>query len=418
VKDLFKKLGIHSTHFTHASRAAAAGHLEGSGVQQDQIRRAGRWSHDKMNDCYLTGLPMESLRAFAGFSVSKGSYFIRRNTVEPSLELQKMIFPMADIWLDRLQRLDGCQEDLAGMGFLKLLIYARLVILQDSVLMQPKFPNLDIWKLPVFQTTEYYAFAEELRNSMSAVADPLDIRLQACVPIINEKLTLLQSTVTAHQQSSNAYMSTMLASVKSMLVASQAEITSTIKQQRLHITYNGDTLQLPSPASSIQHHTTLPMPSQNNAAIGRDSNETSTSNTLAAIGLTATPSTLVSDPVHDLPAVSTTTNSPLSTYRMSRILTTVQELWTEYEYGLDSHMSIKQMDSELQNKWRQNDKDRMHYNRRKLIWSKVQDMINQHGLSESGAVERLEAYRKSKKLSLEKLNSIIKALPQSYAFIE
>ena len=54
------------------------------------MHRAGRWNNNSMDKSYMS-IPYEALRGLAGFE-GKRSFFLPRATVEPPIELQKLIF--------------------------------------------------------------------------------------------------------------------------------------------------------------------------------------------------------------------------------------------------------------------------------------------------------------------------------------
>jgi len=80
-----------------------------------------------MEGCYLTALPRGALRTMAGFAPDGGSYYISRSNCIPSQSLQEKIFPWLSSWNDV-----EYEKTLAVEGFLNLLTYFRIIILQDA----------------------------------------------------------------------------------------------------------------------------------------------------------------------------------------------------------------------------------------------------------------------------------------------
>ncbi|CAD6948807.1 unnamed protein product, partial [Tilletia controversa] len=133
-------LHIQSSKKTHLNRGGGARRAEDNGASEAQIRRAGRWSVEKMQGCYLTGLPRESMRAMAGFSIHPGGFFLPRGTTTPSKSLQQQIFSgVGDILLQ--VETGKLERDLAAQGFLKLLQYLRVVLIQDAVVLRQSQPH-------------------------------------------------------------------------------------------------------------------------------------------------------------------------------------------------------------------------------------------------------------------------------------
>jgi hypothetical protein len=100
------------------------------------------WTGSSMVQSYLTGLPLQFLRSMAGFGTKPGKFSLPRANFAPPLSLQRQVFPWLESWEVRVILSkqgkpwgDGGldQEDLALEGFIKLLKYLRVVLLQDTV---------------------------------------------------------------------------------------------------------------------------------------------------------------------------------------------------------------------------------------------------------------------------------------------
>ncbi|POM76492.1 Hypothetical protein PHPALM_6263 [Phytophthora palmivora] len=93
IKRAFDACEIDSTVWTHSNRGSGAKLAETCGASEEQIRRFGRWNAARMEGCYLTSLPKNSMRALARFPTKGGSYWLHRAYVVPSKELQHLVFP-------------------------------------------------------------------------------------------------------------------------------------------------------------------------------------------------------------------------------------------------------------------------------------------------------------------------------------
>ena len=98
-----------------------------------------------MVQSYLTGLPLQFIRSMAGFGTKPGKFYLPRANHAPPFTLQQQVFPWVEPWEERLRLsrqgkgwseggLD--QEDLALEGFIKLMKYLRVVLLQDMAVLQ------------------------------------------------------------------------------------------------------------------------------------------------------------------------------------------------------------------------------------------------------------------------------------------
>ncbi|KAM4061545.1 centromere DNA-binding protein complex CBF3 subunit [Hirsutella rhossiliensis] len=146
----YKKAGIKVSKVSHAPRVAATQNADMAGVDEGQIRRAGRWNNgDQMTGCYLTSLPFEFMRAVADFDPEwSGSYFVPRATAHSS--------PFSDL---------GVEQNMAAGAFLELLEWLREVLLQDAVFLRESYPDHPIFQDPVFSCPEFEAFASKVQDT-------------------------------------------------------------------------------------------------------------------------------------------------------------------------------------------------------------------------------------------------------------
>ncbi|KAG2206098.1 hypothetical protein INT47_003747, partial [Mucor saturninus] len=84
---------IFTTRVTHGGRHAGSMEAEGLGIPFDLIKRGGGWKDrlGRLETHYLGKLPSPFARGMAGFW--EKPFSLARNTVSPSLELQRTIFP-------------------------------------------------------------------------------------------------------------------------------------------------------------------------------------------------------------------------------------------------------------------------------------------------------------------------------------
>ena len=82
----------------------------------------------------------------AGFPTKPGAYYLPRAAHTPPTELLSLVWPWIEAWEVRFEArsrqksyaeggLD--EDDRAGQGFIKLLKYLRVVLLQDLAVLQP-----------------------------------------------------------------------------------------------------------------------------------------------------------------------------------------------------------------------------------------------------------------------------------------
>src|SRR6266480_7155834 len=140
---MFKAVRIQSKEKTHSARKQAARHAELYGVPESEIRRAGRWNTDALTGVYLSYLPRSFMRTIAGFPKEGRGYFLPRAQHTPDEALCSRIWPVADVWLARMEAYHPDRQDnkvvrcdLTGSGFLRLLHVLQEVLLQDLVVLR------------------------------------------------------------------------------------------------------------------------------------------------------------------------------------------------------------------------------------------------------------------------------------------
>ncbi|KAI0390087.1 transcriptional activator of glycolytic enzymes-domain-containing protein [Xylariaceae sp. FL0594] len=75
-----------------------------------------------------------------------------------------------------------------------------------------------------------------------------------------------------------------------------------------------------------------------------------------------------------------------------RTVATVEEVWKEYREGIDGQPAIEKLDATWGSRWRPEPRGRTWYSRRKVIWDKIKEFINE-GMDENQAVQEVEKLR-------------------------
>ncbi|KAJ5142583.1 short-chain dehydrogenase [Penicillium bovifimosum] len=210
--EVYEAINLSTAKKTHAGRAQGSKQAELEGVEENQIRRAGQWNQDAMTNCYLTHLPRKFLRSMAGHQPDAiGNYRLPWAKVQPPDSLIRALWPWIDQWLAWFQSNDPTNEppsgsttpsleqedrdDMAAQGFLQLLSQLRIVLLQDSVLLQAEFPGHSMGEDPVFAREDYKIFAGQVRQSLVSTETPQEIQLRQTLPIIADRLSILQKDI-------------------------------------------------------------------------------------------------------------------------------------------------------------------------------------------------------------------------------
>ena len=99
---------------------------------------------------------------------------------------------------------------------------------------------------------------------------------------------------------------------------------------------------------------------------------------------------------------SQATGLKLPSYKMSRTLINVPEVWQEYKYGLNGQPSLESLNTKYGKKWRNTNTESTHYCARNKIIQNILTNMEQ-GMTEQEAVNQLENYRLDKNLTIYQL---------------
>ena len=92
-----KRLKIVSNHFRHIGQVFGPGELKLIKNERNGIRNLGSWDLKIQEKAYSTKLPLKSLKQMARFVGCDGLHYNTKTMVEPSILLQKIVFPWVDI---------------------------------------------------------------------------------------------------------------------------------------------------------------------------------------------------------------------------------------------------------------------------------------------------------------------------------
>ena len=232
IKNLFHKNDINSNAKTHIERRSAAQMAELQTVSEMQIRKAGRWNMSVMESRYLSHLPRNFMRAAAGFDQAGGQFFLDRALIDPPEALAAQVFP----WIDRYQT--NMPPDLAAGGFLALLEYLRVVLLQDMAVLWKDVPEHVFFGHAPFNTEAFRAFAETVAAGRETAEEPEEARLRHLVPDLAVRLDNLQTAINYHLQNNNE----ALAATNEALATTNSMLAQLLERQSIQTTAAQDVM--------------------------------------------------------------------------------------------------------------------------------------------------------------------------------
>ena len=354
-------VGVESDHSTHITRGCASRMAELIGVPEDQIRRLGHWQAGAMEKHYLSALPRLGMRAMAGVKNfhTPGNYFLKRDCLEPPESLKRKVFPKLDSWLQKYRN-NECQHSLSCLGFLNMLEYFRGTILQDSVVLMEKYPDLFLWNHDVFQDPAFHNYKTELLAAMAATTDPISLTIRAVVPTLATEMAQTRQVLTQAIEVGNTKMGHI------------GEDVHTLRQQvvALHGCVQGMRQMLNNGMRLVPVNPVVPMIIDGVAPMDVDGEE----NILVAN------------------QQSFSQSPPAQQYKMIRDeKMSVASLWEEWK------TTVEPLEQSQGTAWRPGGESR-YFQRRKKVIDAIQQRIN-GGMSPSDAVATLETMRAGKSLN-------------------
>ncbi|KAE8964038.1 hypothetical protein PR001_g29185 [Phytophthora rubi] len=339
----FTALGMHSKAKTHAARGSGSRMAELAGASESQIRRLGRWNAGAMEGCYLTALPRDAMRSLAGFSPDRRSFYLERAALVPPDSLQREVFPFVENYMTAYTKQSA--PHVATGGFLNLLSYLRVVVLQDAVLLRELHPAHKLWGHPLFRTNAFTEFSEALKAKMLVDQSPQTMRLNEVVPDLMDHLKQQHQQTLAHIDSKLGEVGVSFQD----LTGSFHQLTSGAAAVRLSVDW-GNTAPSQSATQSPASRPTLP-----------------------------------------------------ATYKMVRALKTVHQVWQEWAVGIHGDPAVRDLEEQHNSSWRNTAAEKRFFFRRKRIIDRVISIAQQENVSHEQAVCILEATRAQADLTLNAL---------------
>lgn len=337
----FGTLGLAFSKVTHIGRQQGVRQLEAADVDISQTRRHGHWGLDVCEAVYSAPLAREAMRTFSGHPPKARMYYLQRAELEPPPSLAHRVFSDIESSLQRVVS-GECENPLAARGFLELLRYLRVVLLQDSAFLYDQLParvrDQDIFG------EEFQAYRREVLNHATISSDPAEKQLAVAMPLLDQQLTAQHEVVATQLALQNDRITKLTAQVGQL-------------QQQLKSALKG--------THRIQ---TIP----------------------AALDASGDRTPVVCETNPSAPS-SVTPPSDLS-YTMSDSIESVAELWTAWHDGINGGPSIQHLERTYGTKWRSTPGKMKYFSRRNAIIRLVKSLA-EGGLSVDDAIVKADKQR-------------------------
>ena len=82
------------THFKHFGRSGATASLQFNETPEADVMCMGNWGHSVFHKSYHTMFPLRAIRTHGAHGSGLYSYFLERDTVLPTKELEEVLYPI------------------------------------------------------------------------------------------------------------------------------------------------------------------------------------------------------------------------------------------------------------------------------------------------------------------------------------
>ena len=380
LKKAFIACGVASTKVTHSGRGQSVKEMEKRGVSKADSDKSGRWTRDAAGGVYRCDLSLPALRASAGFDPNVRNSCVKRGMIPVPGLLTDQIFPQATEAL-KVER-EKENSNIAAVGFLEMLIHLRAVLIQDSVLLQSKYPKNAFFKHKFFKSETFKLFGQRMMKQMEEMADPEVTDLQQVIP----ELT--------------TFIGNGHSSILNEMAKTKAEIKEHVDARLRNL---DNRLSRPPPPPRFKATTTIvQLHDEEESEDGNE--ETKRSSFSSTVQSSAWRFRRNGKTTAQVGRPRSLEDKDID-YRMNRSVNTVTELWKEWRDGLDGGPSVAQLKNKYRGKWPKSSGEQKFFSRRFAIVKKIREYMEAHRASPEDAVAYYEGVRGS--ASIDKLSKML-----------
>ncbi|RLN80271.1 hypothetical protein BBJ28_00022176 [Nothophytophthora sp. Chile5] len=342
-----------------ASPASTAGTTELS------IRRAGHYPASAVLIPSRTTVPMDAIRSAAGFSTEDDAALLPRAAVAPPEDLQKQLFPQIEEWSPRLDSRNAETQDMAAVGFCKLLKELRVVLLQDAAQLINRFPNSAIWRHSVFSSDAFNEFKHQVHAEAHTSAEADTLALQRALPILSTTIARGFEGLSARSEGVDQALQSISAAITT--AAAGGRIRASVAERHVESATSDVSAVITTAARDL---------GSISYAGGLDIVESSPSNT-------PTPARVTPSNPRRIPRV----------YVLAKGLSSITDVWKEYDEGLEGGPPVREMERVHGRHWRADDTQGRYFRKRKQVYDAVKRVAAAKSILASVAAENLEVER-------------------------
>jgi hypothetical protein len=419
IASVLQSCGYREHAVTHHGRETDVQDAEKHELIEIDMRRAGGWSSESMEQSHPIQMPVSFIKSQAGFSYDAKAIYLSRAQFDPPEELARQIFPWLDGFGKGEGQVDFASECTASFSFHKLMCYFRIVLLQDMVLAFEEFPNHPFRSMAPFDSEAFAIWADQVKAKVQADVDQRADSIQQLAPAVAEGLR----AITQRTSEIYALMEKGAVQAQKHHAEAQANHAETTRQlQTLTAMFKPSELtQRRAESDAVILARMRESIRQVLNSLGTRSPELTTA-VLAALSALELRAPSSSAPIglgmHDprieangadaLAQAQSTSEAGLPTqqrtpvaaqadlvnFKMRRDLVTITDAWQEWHYGLAGQPSVCFLEQQLGAKWRpvKGGHKKYFFTRRRLICA-IAEMAKKQGIHGDEAAKQAELLR-------------------------
>lgn len=378
-----------------------------SHVSLDDRRAMGRWNSGSMERSYISSVNQNGVANWAGFK-SLSHVYLPRDSVVPPECLQKQIFPQLEAIEESFQKMLPSDPDkhISADGFLKLMKWLRVVLLQDVCFLELKseFSGSDsnpIFSNKVFLSEEFNCFKNELLMKANSTSNPSITNLEGNLPGLVDALGLLEKKISTNDSNMNYRHDKLEAKFKDAEIVAQTQTT-------LLISHGNEIMRQGNETSKMLKNMEILIQSkrfeyENKIREAEKFLDVSSSQSIPpSASLLSTsefrPATSQSQPE------SSQSQPAYPQYKFLRS-NNVSLLWDEYFVGVHGQLPVRRMEFTFQQDKKKNyrslQSERTHWRRNKHLFFIMEEWKKSEKIKEDFVVN-LKAFLEKKNTSLSK----------------
>jgi Transcriptional activator of glycolytic enzymes len=268
------------------------------------------------------------------------------------------------------------------------------------VFFREEFPDHPIFRHPLFATHDYAVFADKIRRACAQTedGDPHGVLVEKALPALGEKLRAVVGTIQSGNEATVIELRDLKGKVDRLGEAVEESLSNTVS-----FTFTPGRSRMVREVGTSRQREVSPSPAgRGSFHLGEPALRQPQPPPICLSG--SGPAPLPLGPLEQLRPAS------VPSYKLSRQVRTVTNLWKEWTVGLAGQPSVTRLDNDYGSAWRTG-AERQYYSSRKVIVDEVRRRAGPGAgdMACKKMAETMEKDREQANISLDKMFKILKA---------